>query len=54
MRILSVCVPVVPVAVIPVLVEVDVVTVVGVGDEVGVGEVTLAPAEAETLAALLV
>jgi hypothetical protein len=54
MRILSVCVPVVPVAVIPALVEVDVVTVVGVGDEVGVGEVALAPGKTEPLAALLV
>jgi hypothetical protein len=54
MRILSVCVPVVPVAVMPVSVVVDVVIVIGVGDEVGVGEVTLAPAEAEQLAALLV
>jgi len=53
-RILSVCVPVVPVEVMPVLVVVDVVTVVDMGDVVGVGEVTLAPAEAEPLAELLV
>jgi len=46
LRISSVCAPVVPVAVIPVLVVVDVVKVVGVGNEVGVGEVTLAPSKA--------
>jgi hypothetical protein len=46
---------VVPVAVISVsVVPVAVVSVVDVGDEVGVGEATFAPAEAEPLAALLV
>lgn len=53
-RTLSVCVPVVPAAVASVSVEVDVVIVVGVDDVFGAEEVTLAPGEAEPLAALLV
>ena len=50
-RTLSVCVPVVPV---PVVLVVEVVIVVAVTDAVGVGEVMLAPGEAEPLATLLV